>query len=187
MDLVVSSAHSSSPYARPTFRYTPLLPLLLSPTLLHPLIGKLILTAISLLVPLVLLSGPRPSPFWPTHLLSTLNPFVLSITTRGSPEAIVVLLVVSFLACLQRARAPAATVRGQHPSSVSQRSETRWETRAALLYVLAVSWKVYPIIYAPAIWAHLATTHGWRGRGIWHFGIITLSTFILVNGSLWSM
>ncbi|KAK8869711.1 hypothetical protein IAR55_000279 [Kwoniella newhampshirensis] len=153
------------PYERATFRYTPLLPLFLSPTLLHPLLGKIVLTLTSLLIPPLLLSSSSPATFWPTHLLWTLNPFVLNITTRGSPEAIVCLLVVFVVYSLQRKK----------------------NTWAAVGLGLAVSWKLYPFIYVASIWTMLASRreHGWFGRDVWKFGFATAVTVGIVNGALW--
>jgi len=163
-----------SPYERATFRYTPLLPLLLSSSIIHPLLGKLTLVSISLLVtPLLLASG---APFWPTHLLWTLNPFVLNITTRGSPESIIVVLVVMLLLCLRNSnRAP------------NEDEKVVWETFAAITLAIAISWKIYPIIYVPAIWALLAKRYGWLGGEVWWFGLVTLASLVIINGSLWSM
>ncbi|OXC69286.1 hypothetical protein AYX13_02231 [Cryptococcus neoformans] len=161
------------PYDRVTFRYTPLLPLFLSPALIHPLLGKSLLALPSLLVPLLLLTGPDPAPFWPTHLLWTINPFVLSITTRGSPEAAICFLVVALHYCLR----------------LGSENKTKGvgETRAAIMLALAVSWKIYPAIYIPAIWKELSTRWGWLGVRVWRFGFIAASSFILINGALWSI
>jgi phosphatidylinositol glycan class M len=211
-----------SPYLRPTFRYTPLLPLLLSPTVLHPLLGKLVLVPISLCIPYILLWRPR-SPKWApalarplsTHLLWTLNPLVLNITTRGSPEAVPVLLVVLTLHFLHlstlSSNPPAAThpnrstKLAQNPSaqaqtrfhsepSTSQTSDDgsrisawRWEMAAAVMYALSVSWKIYPVVYATAIWAGLSKRYGWFGWGVWRFGLCVLGALVVINGVLWSM
>lgn len=164
-----------SPYERATFRYTPLLPLLLSSSsVIHDLVGKLTLVCISLLVtPLLLASG---APFWPTHLIWTLNPFVLNITTRGSPEAIIVVLVVMVLLCLTNAQ-----------RSLYADERVVWETFGAVTLAMAVSWKIYPIIYVPAIWACLSRRYGWFGAEVWWFGIVTAACFGIINGFLWSM
>ncbi|AAW41613.1 conserved hypothetical protein [Cryptococcus deneoformans JEC21] len=161
------------PYDRATFRYTPLLPLFLSPALIHPLLGKCLLALPSLLIPLLLLTGPDPAPFWPTHLLWTINPFVLSITTRGSPEAAICFLVVTLHYFLR----------------LGSRNEKKGagETRAAIVLALAVSWKIYPAIYIPAIWKELSARWGWFGMRVWRFGLIVASSFVLINGALWSI
>ena len=163
-----------SPYERATFRYTPLLPLLLSSTVIHPLLGKLTLVCISLLVtPLLLASG---APFWPTHLLWTLNPFVLNITTRGSPESIIVVLVVMLLLCIRNSN-----------QALHLNERVVWETFAAVTLALAISWKIYPVIYIPAIWAVLASRYGWLGGDVWWFGTVTLTTLLIINVPLWAM
>ncbi|KAK4686423.1 GPI mannosyltransferase 1 subunit M, partial [Tremellales sp. Uapishka_1] len=149
------------PYNRPTFRYTPLLPLLVSPTLLHPFLGKYILMAVSLIVPL--LSSQNP---W----IWTLNPFVININTRGSPEAVIALLVVALVFCLQR--------------------EGRvWERRAAGMLALGISYKLFPVIYVSTIWTYLATVRGqgWFGWRVWRFGAWTAVWLAVINGSLWSI
>ncbi|WVF72086.1 hypothetical protein IAT40_006898 [Kwoniella sp. CBS 6097] len=207
------------PYERATFRYTPLLALLISPSLIHPLLGRLLLVIISLCIPPLLLSLPRsgsvrnpiptptpssssrpsPSPtqsrsqnsqcsFWAVHGLWTLNPFVLNITTRGSPESIICLLVILLLVSLKRGK----------------------EVQAAVWLGLAVSWKIYPAVYVPAIWTYLAvyeksrqpasvvrgqtkgelersTSGGWFGWRVWRFGLVAASTFGLMNGLLWTI
>ncbi|WWD16022.1 hypothetical protein CI109_100447 [Kwoniella shandongensis] len=155
------------PYERATFRYTPLLPLFLSPTLLHPLLGKLLLALTSLSIPPLLLTPSSPATFWPTHLLWTLNPFVLNITTRGSPEAIICLLVVLVIYSLQRKR----------------------DTWAGVALGLAVSWKLYPFIYVASVWTYLAKRrrYGWLGKEVWKFGFVTAGTVVVVNGLLWSI
>ena len=181
LEIPLEVADPCSPYQRQTFRYTPLLPLVLSPALIHPLLGKLTLSVLSLLVPVVLLSQPRPPKRTLVHALWTLNPLVINITTRGSPEAIILLLVVGALAALKRSE-----VR-QDGQSFSPRQRRKWEGITALIYAAAISWKIYPIIYAPAIWAHLGRTHGWLGWGVWRFGLITLFGLLCINLPLWAM
>ncbi|WWC69321.1 uncharacterized protein I206_103259 [Kwoniella pini CBS 10737] len=155
------------PYERSTFRYTPLLPLLISPSLIHPLIGRFILVAISLIIPSLLLAFPvssRPG-FWTTHLIWTLNPFVLNINTRGSPESIICLFVILTLYCIRKGK----------------------ENLAAMWLGISISWKIYPLIYVPAIWSLLSRKYGWFGKGVWRFGFVTGLTLLCVNGLLWSI
>lgn len=142
---------------------------------MHDLLGKIVLSAISLLVPVIMLSGPKSARYWPTHLLWTLNPFVLNITTRGSPEATIVLLVVLTLYSLRKA---------DHAVGVER---ARWETLTAATWALSISWKIYPVIYGVAIWARLSRRYGLFGWPIWRFALVALATFSLVNGLMWSM
>lgn len=154
-----------------------------------------------------------------THLLWTLNPLVLNITTRGSPEAVPVLLVVLTMHFLHLSTlyptfdaspSPAPSIsasspdRSSHPSTARPTdsdiggadrpswsdSPTRgwdWEVAAALMYALSVSWKIYPVVYATAIWAGLSRRYGWFGWGVWRFGLVVLSGLVGINGVLWSM
>ena len=62
-----------------------------------------------------------------------------------------------------------------------------WWTFAAVTLGVAISWKIYPVIYVPAIWALLADKHGWWGGEVWWFGTVTAATLVLVNWPLWSM
>ena len=161
--------------------------MILSPALIHDVLGKALLSLISLAVPFVLLSNrtatEKEALFWPVHLLWTLNPIVLNITTRGSPEAIIVLIVVACFAALRR-----GAYRGRDGVVVGTAGEAKTgEARAAVLFALAVSFKIYPAIYTPTIWAALRRRHGLFGNGIWRFGAIAATATGLINGSLWLM
>ncbi|WVW82975.1 hypothetical protein I302_104991 [Kwoniella bestiolae CBS 10118] len=154
------------PYERSTFRYTPLLPLLISPTLVHPLLGKSILVIASLLTSNLLLSLSGKAT-WLVHSIWTLNPLILNINTRGSPESIICLLVVLTLYHLKRGNLK----------------------QAAVWLGISASWKIYPVIYVPAIWSYLAMTrgYGWFGKRIWIFGGVVGGTMVVINGLLWSI
>jgi phosphatidylinositol glycan class M len=102
---------------------------------------------------------------------------VLNITTRGSPEAIIVLIVVACFACLRT-----ADVLG-----TGTRDHAAREAWAAVLFALAVSFKIYPVIYTPTIWALLRARHGLFGKGVWQFGVITAMSLACINGALWLM
>jgi phosphatidylinositol glycan class M len=164
-----------SPYARATFRYTPLLVILLSPALIAQVLGRLVLVVLTLVLPALLLADPS-VPFWTTHALWTLNPVVLNITTRGSPEAVACVLVSALAVCLRRAGLGNGS-RAADPA--------RWEAAAAALLAIAASYKIFPAIYVPTIWAALASRHGWLGAAVWRFGIIAAVTALAVNLPLW--
>jgi phosphatidylinositol glycan class M len=131
-------------------------------------LGKLVVVGFTLGVSIVLQSFAVS--FWLPHLLWTLNPFVLSITTRGSPEAIIAFFVVANLASIKNTKAG-----------------WKSEAVAAILLALSMSYKIYPIIFVPAFWTFLKRDHGWFGWGVWRFGIITLMSFVGINFGLWSM
>lgn len=145
----------ASPYTRETYRYTPLLALLLTPNgWLHPSFGKY-LFALCDLVNGILIYQLLKTDILPLTLASTgtsekkgtdkhtsdakeierratiysavhlLNPLVFSISTRGSSESVLSLFVLLTLY---------ASMRG------------RWDLSAILLG-LSTHWKIYPIIY----------------------------------------
>ncbi|WWD10027.1 hypothetical protein V865_008160 [Kwoniella europaea PYCC6329] len=155
------------PYERSTFRYTPLLPLLISPTLIHPLLGKSILVLASLAISHLLINLSEEGSFWLIHGVWTLNPFILNINTRGSPESLICLFVILTLFHLKNGNIK----------------------RGAIWLGIAVSWKIYPVIYVPAIWGYLAVIrrYGWFGKRVWEFGIVCALTVLVVNGFLWSI
>ncbi|XXH03009.1 hypothetical protein Hte_009399 [Hypoxylon texense] len=133
----------ASPYTRETYRYTPLLAWLLYPTTWQPgstfwfSSGKALFAAADLLAGYLIiqvLRGPR------VRMLSVeracryasiwlLNPMVAAISTRGSSEGLLGVLVVALTwAVLQKRVALAGVLLG-----------------------LGVHFKIYPFIYAPAI------------------------------------
>ncbi|KAL7424119.1 GPI mannosyltransferase 1 [Cryptotrichosporon argae] len=213
-----------SPYRRATFRYTPLLPLLVSPALIHPILGKLVLVLATLAVPYLILSPSGPDadrtsaaaaratstsrasaatvvpssatrPSLLTHLTWTLNPLVLQITTRGSPEAFVCLAVALIHLCLRRAglaqvrtsSAPSASQRADTPAAPDGAARQRWADAAAASLALGTSYKLFPAVYAVPIYFALARRDGWVGPGVWRFAAVGLGTMALINGALWSI
>lgn len=124
-------AHGDLPYARATYRYTPLLAWMLVPTAwggwwVH--FGKLVFMAGDLLTGCWMARTlPRKK-----ALLAALwlcNPMVIAISTRGSSESVLTLLVMCSVAALRR---------GRH-------------VLLALWLGTAVHFKLYPVIYLPAI------------------------------------
>lgn len=138
-----------SPYDRSTFRYTPLLALVLAPgVLLSSVCGKLLFVACDLLSALLLfrLLVLRGSTRSSARLLCGLwlfNPLTVAVSTRGNAESLLSVLVLSTLLCL----------------------ETRRRTSAALLFGLAVHMKIYPVTYALPVALSLSGAPS-RGRGL---------------------
>ncbi|TVU10525.1 hypothetical protein EJB05_44062 [Eragrostis curvula] len=131
-DAAASVAAGGSPFARATYRYSPLLAYLLLPnSLLHAAWGKLIFSAADLLVGLFIdtilkLRGvPEKMRLW--SVVSWLfNPFTFTIGTRGNCEPIVCAVILWILICLMKGRV----------------------LQAAFWYGLIVHFRIYPIIYA---------------------------------------
>ncbi|KAI1375465.1 glycosyltransferase family 50 protein [Hypoxylon crocopeplum] len=134
------SSASASPYTRETYRYTPLLAWLLYPTTWPGTFwfsfGKALFAAADLLAGyLIILVLRGPHVRMPTDRacgyasIWLLNPMVATISTRGSSEGLLGVLVITLLwAVLERK-----------------------VTLAGVLLGLGVHFKIYPFIYAPAI------------------------------------
>ncbi|KIM21618.1 glycosyltransferase family 50 protein [Serendipita vermifera MAFF 305830] len=141
------------PYTRATYRYTPLLALLLAPNeWIHPTFGKILFSLSDVLIGILLrrlqtapskgshtaLRG-SPSSKWIARGLNRdeivltviwmLNPLPANISTRGSAESLLGLMVIATLYfALQK----------------------RW-TLCATLLGLSIHWKIYPIIYLSSL------------------------------------
>lgn len=145
---------SPSPYTRATYRYTPLLAVLLTPNeWLHPSFGKYLFAACDILAGVLIYRllettippnqvdtsksdantksrecGPSESTQRQATILASvhlLNPMVFTISTRGSSEAVLSLFVLSTLYCALKGK---------------------WDA-AAVLLGLSTHWKIYPFIY----------------------------------------
>ncbi|KAI2616000.1 glycosyltransferase family 50 protein [Hypoxylon sp. NC1633] len=134
------SSASASPYTRETYRYTPMLAWLLYPTTWPGAFwfsfGKVLFAAADLLAgQLIVLILQESHVRMPTDLacryasIWLLNPMVATISTRGSSEGLLGVLVMALLWTVLRGRV----------------------VLAGMLLGLAVHFKIYPFIYAPAI------------------------------------
>ncbi|KAH8160995.1 hypothetical protein CIB48_g7241 [Xylaria polymorpha] len=134
-----SSSSSSSPYERETYRYTPLLAWLLYPTTLPGAFffsfGKVLFAGADLLAGYLIMqilqrhahmSTARACRFASIWLL---NPMVATISTRGSSEGLLGVLVTALLWAVLERRV----------------------LLSGLLLGVGVHFKIYPFIYAPAV------------------------------------
>ncbi|KPM45948.1 GPI mannosyltransferase 1 [Neonectria ditissima] len=127
-------ADGASPYARDTYRYTPLLAWMLLPTVRLAAFGKLVFAAADLLAGWLMVRVLRRRGMSETAAggfaaLWLWNPMVATISTRGSSEGLLGVLTMGLLWAAERRRF----------------------TVAAVILGLAVHFKIYPFIYAPAI------------------------------------
>ncbi|KAI8956490.1 glycosyltransferase family 50 protein, partial [Daldinia sp. FL1419] len=143
---------SASPYTRETYRYTPLLAWLLYPTTWPGTVwfsfGKVLFAASDILAGYLIicvLQGPamrmpedracRYASIW------LLNPMVATISTRGSSEGLLGVLVMALLWAVLEKRI----------------------VLAGVLLGLGVHFKIYPFIYAPAVVWWMDTQQMGRG------------------------
>ncbi|KZF24204.1 glycosyltransferase family 50 protein [Xylona heveae TC161] len=131
-------AHGESPYARDTYRYTPILSWLLLPTAWHSVLfsfGKAmfaigdIITGWLIILVLRSTSGMSTERALRFASIWLLNPMVATISTRGSSEGLLGVMVMALLWAVVNRRI----------------------TLAGFLLGFGVHFKIYPFIYAPSI------------------------------------
>lgn len=158
------------PYSRATYRYTPLLALLLTPNhLLFPSFGKLLFATADLVVAVLLYRlmkrrGSSQSTASNTVALTwLLNPMIANISTRGSSESIVGALVVSALSFAE----------GQE-----------WD-KAAVVYGFAVHFKIFPVIYGSSLLVATMFKPNFSLLRPLRFGLVSFLTFMALNVPLY--
>ncbi|KAK5992510.1 GPI mannosyltransferase 1 [Cladobotryum mycophilum] len=129
-----SVSQGDSPYARETYRYTPLLAWLLLPTASFFSFGKVVFALADLLAGWLIVRvlrrrGMTPERAGAFAAIWLWNPMVATISTRGSSEGLLGVLTMALLWAVERRRI----------------------TVAAVVLGVSVHFKIYPFIYAPAI------------------------------------
>ena len=125
-------ANGNSPYARHTYRYTPLAAYICLPNIyIHPLSGKIIFCIFDILMGVVMWrlieSQNKNNKYtWTYVAFWVYNPITIIMSTRGSNDNIIALLVFLTLYFI---------INKQY-------------TYAGLIYGLSVHFKIYPIIYS---------------------------------------
>lgn len=198
-----------SPYTRATYRYTPLLAVLLTPNeWLHPSFGKLLFAGCDILAGLL--------------MYELLVSFILPRTRRRSSQvqaeknpspptphvdADSTSQLATFLVSLHLLNPLVFTIstRGSSESVLSlfvlatlyYALKNRWDVSAVLLG-LSTHWKIYPFIYGVAclgvIGGQGAVGKGWQGicstivngRTI-RFGVISATTFLALGAVMYAM
>ena len=121
----------NSPYLRPTYRYTPLLSILLTPNItLHMCFGKVMSVIFDVLAGYVLykiasVQGRSHRRAVMASWLWLFNPLPLTVSTRGNAESIMAVLVLAsiYFALIKHVSA------------------------SAIFFALSVHFKIFPIIY----------------------------------------
>ncbi|KAG9283577.1 GPI mannosyltransferase 1 [Astyanax mexicanus] len=138
-----------SPYNRSTYRYTPLLAWILVPNIyVTPHFGKLLFVTCDVLSGVLLyrilsLQGLSSNAAGCFSAVWLLNPLPIGVSTRGSAEAVLSLLVLSTLLCLELKRL----------------------FMAAFFYALSVHMKIYPVTYALPIALYISSRGSLEGKG----------------------
>ncbi|GAA99489.1 glycosyltransferase family 50 protein [Mixia osmundae IAM 14324] len=164
-----------SPYRRSTYRYTPLLALLLTPNVwLHEAWGKSLFALADLGVACILerllkkkalLSQHKRR--WLLNAVWWLNPIAMNISTRGSSESLLGLLVVGSLYAF----------------------ETGALAASACLLGVAIHLKLYPVIYGLACWSALHRRDALLNSTQIRYALISASTLAALNAAcylIWS-
>lgn len=178
-----STINVGTPYDVPTYKYTPLLALLLLPNIgAHVLFGKILFCAFDILVALVMRQILKQVSKLPAPVLDKVvcgcwlfNPFTVTISSRGNAEAVQICLVVMTLFAVLNDRL----------------------ILAGVFYGLSVHFKIYPVIYGAPFLLYLTYKHApleSRKDGFlmlmyrvvtswsnWLFGLVSLATFLAVG------
>jgi phosphatidylinositol glycan class M len=130
--------NGGSPYDRHTYRYTPLAAyIVLVNNMIHPVCGKLVFCLCDGLMSLILwrifeaiMPASKRENIWLYVAFWTFNPLTVNLSTRGSNDNLISLLVFIALYYLLK----------------------KQYILSAIFYGLSVHFKIYPIIYAPALY-----------------------------------
>lgn len=145
-----------SPYERPTYRYSPLLALMLTPNMKQgPLFGKILFVIFDILTGLMIRFIVRRRPVKQriiAEFIWDLNPFVINISTRGNCDSIIAFLVVLTILTLSLG----------------------FPTFAAIIYGFAVHFRIYPAFFALSIIFLMK-------RGSIYFGFISFLVFLVLT------
>lgn len=161
------------PYARDTYRYTPLLAIIASPNIfLFPAFAKVLFSLADLLVGILLYSllrsrgSSQRSAANYVGSIWVLNPVIANISTRGSAESVLGLVVVLVLVLAEA---------------------KRWNW-AAVGFGLAVHFKVFPIIYGSSLLAAISACEGsWISSRHVKFGLLSFASFMALNAAMYSL
>lgn len=195
-----------SPYTRETFRYTPLLALLVTPNVwLHPSFGKYLFAACDifnglliyqLLVSKILPSIPTPSTS--TKAISPDTSVQLEDNARKGREKLATIYATSYLL---NPLVFSISTRGSSESILSlfilltlyAALNSRWDM-AAIMLGISTHWKIYPIIYGIGILGvdnaaekdkgYLRTVVNWRTT---RFTLISAGTFLILGAGCYAM
>jgi len=150
-DAAAHMARGNSPYARATYRYTPLLAWMLQPNVWGlPVYGKLLFVVADVMVGWLVerclaLSSVTPRVAAGYSCLWLFNPITMIVSTRGNAEALIALSVLITLYCFRR----------------------RLIVLTGLFLALAIHLKMFPIIYSWPLFCGLGQQSSSGYGNIW--------------------
>lgn len=162
----------ASPFLRATYRYTPLLAWMMVPTTHVYSFGKVVFMACDLLTGVLIQQVLRMAgtPRKQQAILSSiwlLNPMVITISTRGSSESVLTVMVMALV-------------------YFAMRNRPGW---CGVFAGLLIHWKLYPVIYLPLLVLYFATSTVWgfvpvpNSRHVW----LAAGTALLVAATTLAM
>lgn len=160
------------PYMRATYRYTPLLSWILVPTAWKPSwfwfqFGKVLFIVCDLVTGYLILrflKEMHKNLNW--SLIWLFNPMVITISTRGSSESVLTVLVMSAVYCIIR-----------HQNAL-----------AGFWLGLAIHFKIYPFLYIPAMALFVDYNQSILRPITWNrvkFGLTTVITFLVLTYAMY--
>jgi phosphatidylinositol glycan class M len=205
-----------NPYKRDTYRYTPLLAVLLTPGELlnekwsRAFFGKALFILADIIVALLMWDimdlrrtqrSLKKNESWLAGLLWLCNPFTAQISTRGSSESVLGVLVLAFLDMTIRSypernllvevvevNGTPSTLTEAEAEVATEVDDIKWNNAALMapfLFALSIHWKLYPIIYAAALVPHLASSESMRG--VFRFGSISIYSLACISLPVWAV
>lgn len=167
-DASANVLNGMSPFARHTYRYTPILAWLLTPNhLLFYSFGKVLFTSLDIVAGVVIYKilqaqGTSPDKQSMACAVWLLNPLTVVVSSRGNAESIMALLLLLCLYYIMKGRI----------------------ITSAIVYGIAVHMKLYPIIYSLPIILHLGPSPWGSGYTIQWRNIVTKYRlqFIIASG-----
>ncbi|KAL0219262.1 hypothetical protein P9112_004915 [Eukaryota sp. TZLM1-RC] len=144
-----------SPYDHPTYRYSPLLALLLLPNIWVPSFGKVLFCCIDQLSAFVLQKLVPDSKF--VVYLFLFNPIMVNISTRGNADSLICFLLILFI---------------KNFSSLNI-------VFSGLVFGFAVYWRIFPVILALTVILNIYYETG-KFFNIVLFLLVSFATFCLL-------
>ena len=197
-----------SPYTRATYRYTPLLAVLLAPNeWLHPSFGKFLFAGCDILAGVLMYNllvsvilprtPPSPTPA-STQAAPSEKPHPDDENLHRKATFLVSLHLLSPLVFTISTRGSSESVLSLFVlATLHYALHARWDA-AAVLLGLSTHWKIYPFVYGAACLAVVGGAHG-RGAG-WtgwaravaspraaRFALLSGTTFLALGGAMYAM